>query len=147
LRLALAFAAFAVTAAQAAPLEDTRAFDRAFAASFYTFDACGDAKGGLLFRKALEARFAQCGFSDAARAAHKRRNASQTKMSRQRIQKMIDDTGGMPARAPGMDITCRQREAEPDYVAAREKLERFSQGTLKPNEVLPGACDADVIAP
>ena len=46
-------------AALAAPPDDTRAFDRAFAASFYAFDACGDAKYGVIFRDALDARLAQ----------------------------------------------------------------------------------------
>jgi hypothetical protein len=133
--------------ALAAPPDDTRAFDRAFAASFYAFDACGDAKYGVIFRDALDARFAQCGFSDAARAAHRRRSFLQAKKSHELMSKMIEDTGGVPNRLPGMDETCRQRQAEPDYVAARAKLERYSEGGLKPEEVLPAACDAQVVAP
>jgi hypothetical protein len=46
-----------------------------------------------------------------------------------------------------MSETCRQRQSEPDYVAARDKLVRYSAGELKPEDVLPAACDADVIAP
>jgi len=134
-------------AALAAPPDDTRAFDRAVAASFYTFDACGDAKYGVIFRDALDARFAQCGFSDKARDAHRRRGALQAKKSHELMSKLIEDTGGVPNRLPGMDGTCRQRQAEPDYIAARAKLERYSEGALKPEDVLPSPCDAEVVAP
>jgi uncharacterized protein with von Willebrand factor type A (vWA) domain len=138
---------FLPATALAAPPDDTRAFDRAFAASFYTFDACGDAKYGVIFRDALDARLAQCGFSDAARETHRRRSYWQGKKSHEQMEKLIEATGGVPNRLPGMDETCRQRQAEPDYVAARKKLERYSEGALKPQDVLPSACDAEVVAP
>jgi hypothetical protein len=148
MRLTLALTlALLPAAAHAAPLDDARAFDRAFAASFYTFDACGDAKYGLIFRKALAARFAQCPFSEKARQAHQQRNALQAKKSRDLMKALIEETGGVPMRLPGMNETCRQRQAEPDYVTARAKLERYSEGALKPEDVVPAACDADVIAP
>ena len=142
----LAFACLPALA-HAAPLEDTHAFDRAFATSFYTFDACGDGKYGGLFRKALDARFAQCPFSPEARAAHKRRNVMQAEKSRGRMNALIEQTGGLPVRLPGMEETCRQQKAEPDYAALRVKLERFSEGALKPDDVLASPCDADAIAP
>ena len=134
-------------AASAEPLEDSRAFDRAVATSFYTFDACGDAKYGVIFRDALDARFAQCPFSDKARETHRRRSFLQGKKSHELMSKLIEDTGGVPNRLPGMEETCHQRQSEADYVAVKSKLERYSEGGLKPEDVLPGACDADVIAP
>ncbi len=149
MRFILPWLAFAWLPAMAlaAPPDDASAFDRAFAASFYTFDACGDAKYGVIFRDALDARFAQCGFSDAAREAHRRRGILQGKKSHELMKKLMDDTGGVPMRLPGMDETCRQRQAEPDYVAARAKLERYSEGALKLEELLPAACNAQVVAP
>jgi uncharacterized protein with von Willebrand factor type A (vWA) domain len=134
-------------AALAAPPDDTRAFDRAFAASFYTFDACGDAKYGVIFRDALDARLAQCAFSDAARETHRRRSYWQAKKSHELMNKLIETTGGVPNRLPGMDETCRQRQAEPDYIAVRAKLERYSEGALKPEDLLPTPCDAEAVAP
>ena len=148
MRLTIALAlALLPAAACAAPPDDAGAFDRAFAASFYTFDACGDAKYGLIFRKALAARFAQCPFSEMARQAHQQRSALQAKKSRDRIKALIEETGGVPMRLPGMSQTCRERQAEPDYVAARAKLDRYSDGELKLADLLPAGCDADVIAP
>ena len=147
MRLAFALAFLLAGAAHAAPLDDTSAFDRAFAVSFYTFDACGDGKHGVIFRKALAARFAQCAFSPAAIAAHKRRLAAQAEKSKQRMAKLIEETGGVPVRLPGMEETCRQQRAEPDYASVREKLEKFADGALKAEDVLPAPCDADAISP
>jgi uncharacterized protein with von Willebrand factor type A (vWA) domain len=148
MRLTIALAlALLPAAASAAPPDDARAFDRAFAASFYTFDACGDAKYGLIFRKALAERFAQCPFSEKARQAHQRRIVLQAKKSRDHIKALIEETGGVPMRLPGMDQTCRERQAEPDYVAARARLDRYSDGELTLANLLPAGCDADVIAP
>jgi hypothetical protein len=134
-------------AARAAPLEDTRAFDRAFALSFYTFDACGDGKYGALFRRALNARFAQCPFSPAAQAAHRRRNALQAEKSRERMEAVIEQTGGVPVRLPGMEETCRQQRAEPGYADIRAKLESYSEGEAKLEDVLAAPCDAETITP
>ena len=131
----------------AEPLQDARAFDHAYAASFYIFDGCGDAKYGLLFRDALDARFAQCPFSDQAREAHRRRNAQQAKKSRDLMKNLIDETGGVPVRLPGMSETCRQRQSAPDYVAARARLERFSQGALKAEDIVSEPCDAETLTP
>jgi hypothetical protein len=142
--LALALMA---SAASAEPLENTRAFDRAFAASFYVFDACGDGKYGLIFRRALAARFAQCPFTPQARATHQRRIALQAKRSREMMNALIEKTGGAPNRLPGMDETCRQRQAAADYRSVRERLEKYTEGALTAQDVIPAACDADAITP
>ncbi len=144
--LALALALLPL-AAHAEPLTDTRAFDRAFAASFYTFDACGDGKYGALFRQALGDRFNQCGFTPEARAAHFRRIGAQTKKSRDLMAALIEKTGGLPMRLPGMEETCRQQREEPDYQAVRVRLEKYARGEAKLEETLSAPCDADAINP
>src|SRR4051794_10728092 len=63
-----------------AVLERTDAFDRAYAASFYEFDACGDGLAGRIYRNALVEKLKQCPFSAPAKqrfqikAAAQRRN-------------------------------------------------------------------------
>ena len=148
MRLVLMIAVALIPASvRAETLDDTKAFDHAFAASFYTYDACGEGKYGVIFRKALDARFAECPFTPQARAAHLRRNRLQSEKSHDMMNALIEQTGGMPTRLPGMEETCRQQQKEPDYVATREKLARFADGALKPEDILPGPCDADVVAP
>ncbi len=144
LALALALLPAAV---HAAPLEDTRAFDRAFAASFYTFDACGDGKYGALFRRALDARFAQCPFTPEARVSHESRNALQAQKSRARMAALIEETGGLPMRLPGMEESCRQLRDEPDYVAVRARLDSYAEGAAKLEDVLSAPCDSEAITP
>ena len=135
-------------AARAAPLEDTRAFDRAFAASFYAFDACGDGKYGALFRRALNARFAQCPFSPQAQAAHRRRNALQAEKSRERMEALIEETGGVPLRLArhGGDLAASSAPSL-TTAAIRTKLESYSEGAAKLEDVLPAPCDAEAITP
>ncbi len=146
LAIALAFALFA-GAARADALDDPSAFDHAFAASFYIFDACGDGEHGLIFRRALAARFAQCAFTPAAREKHRTRNSLQAKKSRDVMDKLIEEHGGFPMQLPGMEATCHQQRAAPDYVAVRDKLDSYSAGHLTAEQVLPSPCDAEAIAP
>ena len=82
-----------------------------------------------------------------AREAHRRRDVLQAKKSRDLIKKLIDETGGVPVRLPGMSETCRQCQSGPDYVEARAKLEQFSQGKLKPEDIVSEPCDAETATP
>lgn len=48
-------------------LEHTEAFDKAYAASFPEFDACGDGIAGRIYRNALTAKLRRCPFSAEAK--------------------------------------------------------------------------------
>jgi hypothetical protein len=135
--------------AQTAPaaLDNPDAFERGFALSLYQFDACGDPLAGLLFRRALNARFAQCPFSPAARTRYARRTAAEQAKVDERLRKLIEQRGGLPMRLEGMTMTCRQQQESPDYRALRARLEDFSAGRAPAQTIFPAPCDAAEIVP
>lgn len=133
--------------AQDPMLERTEAFDRAFAASFYIYDACGDAKHGRIFRQALVERFRQCPFTPAAQASFRQRSAAQKEKSAKIIEAIIEEHGGLPVRLDGMTLTCHEQQRLPDYVALSEKLDLFGDGRLAVADLMTAPCDAETIAP
>ena len=139
--------ALAPLAARADTLDNPSAFTRAFALSYFRFDACGDEKYGALFRRALNLRFSQCGFSQQGRDAYYHTIARQAEWSHKRIQALIEQNGGAPMRLPGAQQTCHEQRAEPAYVVLRDKLESWSEGRAKLDDVLATPCDADAINP
>ncbi len=132
----------------ATPTElDTQAFDRAYATSFYTFDACGDALSGRWFRQAVTERVTSCQFSTEAKAAFRERSTLQRRKSGRVIAAMIDKQGGFPVQLTGMSMTCREQQALPEYQAARSRLEKYARGEAPAADVVSGACDAKTITP
>ena len=151
----IVFAAVALAGAQTASsqganpvqLEATAAFEQAYAASFYTFDACGDGVAGQLYRKALIARFAQCPFTAASRDRFRQRTALQRRKSSALIRQEIEQNGGLPPRLEGMSLTCHEQRTSADYGSFRDRLERFAAGTAAAEAVIPEPCGADTISP
>lgn len=149
----LALASLAIPAAhaadtpQGAPLERTAAFDKAYAASFYEFDGCGDNVAGRLYRNALTAKLKQCPFSPEARKRFQARAAAQAEQSRAMLARMIEDNGGLPMRLEGMTRTCHEQMDSPDYRAVRERLESLATGKATLDSVVPQGCDAAEISP
>ena len=151
----LVFATVSLAGAQTAssqganpvPLEATAAFEQAYAASFYTFDACGDGVAGQLYRKALIARFAQCPFTAASRDRFRQRAALQRRKSSALIRQEIEQNGGLPPRLEGMSLTCHEQRTSADYRSFRDRLERFAAGTAVAETVIPEPCGADTISP
>jgi hypothetical protein len=152
-RTLLAFAvihvgmASADEAPQPAFLEHTVAFEKAYAASFYQFDACGDGISGRTWRSALVARLKQCPFSDAAKARFMARAAAQRRKSAEQINKLIETNGGLPVRLAGMTRTCREQRDSPEYRDVRNRLDAFAAGKLKADKVVEQPCDAAQIDP
>jgi hypothetical protein len=140
-------AAAAVMTANAAPPDRTTAFDNAYAASFYQFDACGDGIAGRIFRRALVEKLRQCPFSAEARARFLARSTAQRRKSSQMLAKLIEDHGGLPMRLDGMTRTCREQIDSPEYQAVRLRLDRYAAGNAAPDTVIPQACDATEITP
>ena len=128
-------------------LEQTDAFERAYAASYYRFDACGDELAGRTYRNALVEKLAQCPFSAAAKARFKMRSAAQRHKSREVIAKIIEDNGGLPVRLDGMTRTCREQMEDFEYRSVLDRLNTFSAGKLDAATVIPGPCDAVEITP
>lgn len=152
--LALAAMVALPAAAQAQPAsappaayEHIEAFDRSYATSFYTFDACGDAVSGRLYRQALVERFNNCPFSTPVKQRFRQRIAAQRHRSGEVIESMIEAHGGLPVRLEGMAMSCREQQATPDYVALRARLEQYSKGAVEAGAIVPAACDADLITP
>jgi len=129
------------------PLENTRAFEQAYAASFYQFDACGDGLTGRSYRFALSARVRQCPFTDAAKTRFVARAAAQRRKSAEAISKLIETSGGLPVRLAGMTRTCREQMDSPEYRELRNRLDAFSAGRLKADAVVAQPCDAAEIDP
>ena len=124
------------------PLDRTDAFERSFAESF---DIFGDGLAGRIYRHALQERFAACPFTPAAR--YSTRPRAQGAKSRQAIENMIEQRGGLPVQLEGMNATCHAQQADEDYRCLRNQLQAYSAGSLPPTAILPSACDADAIGP
>ncbi len=145
--LAGAWMGLAPAVADQGALERTDGFDRAFAASFYQFDGCGDGLAGRIYRKALNERFAQCPFSADARTRFRQRSAAQFRQSRDVMARLIEDNGGLPVRLKGMTRTCREQIDSPEYQAVRHHLDDYASGKVTAEAVVDGTCDADDILP
>lgn len=130
-----------------APGEHSEAFDRSYATSFYTFDACGDAVSGRIYRQALVERFNGCPFSASAKQRFRQRTVAQRHRSGEVIESMIEATGGLPIRLEGMAMTCREQQSTSDYRALRARLEQYVRGAVKAEAIVPAPCDADLITP
>jgi hypothetical protein len=125
----------------------TSAFEAAYAASFYQFDACGDGLAGRAYRQALSQKVAQCPFPADIKKRFVLRAAAQRKKSGEMMTKLIEDTGGLPVRLDGMTRTCREQMQSPEYQAIHARLDEFSAGKSGPDSVIPEACDAAEITP
>lgn len=138
-------------AAQSPPggpiLDHPEPFERAFATSSYTYDACGDPLAGRTFRRALVERFAHCPFTSEARSRFQQNTRGQLAKSRQMVEKMVESNGGLPMRLDGMSMTCHEQQASDNYRQFRDRLEQYSQGGLTAEAVIAVPCDASDIAP
>jgi hypothetical protein len=130
-----------------ATLERTDAFEQAYGASFYEFDACGDGIAGRIYRSALTDKLKQCPFSDAAKKRFQLRATAQRRKSSQVMAKMIEDIGGLPVRLEGMTRSCREQSDSPEYRLVRSRLDEYAAGKSGPDAVVGQPCDAAEIAP
>lgn len=128
-------------------LDRPEAFERAFATSAYTFDACGDPLAGRLFRRALAERFAHCPFTSEARSRFQQRTRSQQAKSRKMVEEMIETRGGLPMHLDGMSMTCHEQQADTGYRSFRERLDQYGRGDLPAEAVIAAPCDAPEITP
>ena len=135
------------TPALAAPAKSTRAFEQAFATSLFVFDACGDEDHGVIFRKALAEKMAQCAISQTALQRFRQRTAVLLKNERDRINKIIAERGGMPDRIEGMTVTCHEHQSSPSYVRLRDTLNAYSEGLANFDAIIPDECDAAAFTP
>jgi len=129
------------------PLTDASAFERAYGASFYGFDACGDSLTGQEVRAVLVDRFAQCPFSAEARKHFAEWTRAQRLKSSEVIQEMILEHGGLPVRLNGMPTTCHERLLRPDYQRLQANLEQYQRGHADTTAIVHGACNAPEITP
>ena len=143
----LMLAGIATVKADDAILERTDAFTKAYAASFYEFDACGDGIAGRMYRSALTAKVRQCPFSTDAKKRFQTVSAAQRRKSNEAMAKLIEDTGGLPMRLKGMTQTCREQMDSPEYRQVRGRLEDFSAGKVGVDTVVAQPCDAAEISP
>lgn len=128
-------------------LDDPAAFERGFAVSLFQFDACGDAVAGRAFRRALAERVAHCPFTPGARARYAERTRAQFQKARERMAALVEETGGLPVRLEGMSATCRQQRASEEYRLLRARLERYAEGAIAADAVIPAPCDAADVLP
>jgi hypothetical protein len=133
--------------ADQAQLERIDAFEKAYGASFYEFDACGDGIAGRIYRSALTDKLKQCPFSEAAKKRFQLRAAAQRRKSSQAMAKMIEDNSGLPIRLEGMTRTCHEQSGSPEYRLVRGRLDDYAAGKSGPDTVVPQPCDAAEITP
>ena len=132
--LAVVLGTSTVTADTGAALDRIDAFEQAYGASFFEFDACGDGLSGRIYRQALTDRLMHCPFTDAAKARFRTLAAMQRRKSGEIIRELIEQTGGMPVRLKGMTRTCREQMDSPEYRAVRSRLDVYSAGTASRDE-------------
>jgi hypothetical protein len=130
-----------------APAESTRAFEEAFATSLFVFDACGDGDHGVIFRRALAEKMAQCSISESALKRFRQRTAVLLQNEKDRMNKAILERGGYPNRIEGMPGTCHEHQTSPSYMQLRDKLNEYSEGLANFDAVIPGDCDAEAFIP
>ena len=130
-----------------ATLERTDAFEKAYAASFYEFDACGDGIAGRVYRNALSAKLKQCPFSAEAKQRFQLRSSAQRRKSSQVMAKLIEDNGGLPVRLEGMTRSCHEQIDSPEYRVVRGRLDNYAAGKTGPDAVVVQPCDATEITP
>ena len=128
-------------------LDHPDAFERAFATSSYTFDACGDPLAGRVFRRALTERFGQCPFTPEARARFQQRTRIQLAKSRRMLEEMVEAHGGLPMHLDGAPMTCHEQQADNSYRMFRERLDQYAQGSLPAEAVIAATCNAPEITP
>ncbi len=139
--------AFAQSASEGPALDHPDAFERAFAVSTYSFDACGDSLGGRLYRRALVEKFAHCPFTPAARSRFQQRSRAEFAKNRDTMASMIEEHGGLPVQLDGMPMTCHEQQASDGYKQFRSALEQYAQGSLSAEAIITAPCDAPDIAP
>lgn len=127
--------------------DGTGAFETAYAASFYHFDACGDGVAGRVYRSALSEKLKQCPFSAEAKDRFQLRAAAQRRKSGQAMAKLIEDNGGLPVRLEGMARSCREQIDSPEYRAVRSRLDDYAADKTGPDTVVAQPCDATEITP
>ncbi len=132
---------------EGAALDRPDAFERAFAVSSYSFDACGDSLGGRVFRRALVEKFAHCPFSSEARSRFREQTRAQQAKTRDMMDNMIEKHGGLPVQLEGMSTTCHAQQASDDYKRFRSLLDQYAQGSLPAEAVIAAPCDAPDLAP
>lgn len=142
-------AAIGLANAQAADaaLENTTAFEQAYAASFYQFDACGDGIAGQTYRKALVDRLKQCPFSAEAKKRFLGGLAAQRRTSSRAMSALIGEHGGLPVRLDGMTRSCREQVESPEYRLVRGRLDAYAAGHSTADAVMAQPCDAAEITP
>jgi hypothetical protein len=140
----LAVPVLAAAEEPAKPAATTQAFETAYAASFYEFDACGDGLSGRSYRRALSEKVAQCPFPADLKKRFVLRAAAQRQKSAKAMAKLIEDNGGLPVRLDGMS---REQSETPEYQAIRARLDAFSEGKIGVDGVVPAACDAAEVSP
>ena len=128
-------------------LDRPDAFERAYAVSTYSFDACGDALAGRMFRRALAEKFAHCPFTSEARSRYREQTQAQLAKTRRAMARMIEDRGGLPMQLDGMPLTCHEQQASEGYKRFRGLLDQYSQGNLPAEAVVTAPCDAPDLVP
>ncbi|HEY0183624.1 MAG TPA: hypothetical protein VGC09_12530, partial [Rhodopila sp.] len=145
-------AARAEDASKPAPVEPTavertNAFRQAYSASFYEFEACGDAVAGRIYRSALTEKLRQCPFAAETKQRFHAWSAAQRRKSSQMIARLVEDHGGLPMRLEGMMRSCHEQMQSLEYRALRGRLDDYASGKAGPETVVTQPCDAAEIAP
>jgi hypothetical protein len=100
-----------------------------------------------MFRKVLAAKIALCPIPEDAMKRYHQRSALLLKKEKERINKIVEERGGLPNRIEGMTTTCHEHQSSPDYVQLRDRLDAYVEGQMEPNAIIPGDCDAGSFTP
>ena len=145
--VALALAAGTALADKPAPLTDTNAFRTAYSLSYFSFDLCGDAADGALYRKALAEKVEHCPFTPDAKAGLRQWSVATDANGPGSIQRYIAEHDKLPESLDPKRKNCRTEKDTPAYQKTIALLARYAKGEVKYDAVVPDACNTKAGTP
>lgn len=130
-----------------AHLTDTSAFRAAYGQSYFSFDLCGDAANGALYRKALAEKVAHCPFSPDAKTSFRQWAESTDADGPGKVKRYIAEHDKLPESLDRRRKNCRTQKDTPAYQATIALLAQYAEGKARYDAVVPDVCDTKARAP
>ncbi len=143
----LCLLAGSVLADKPAPLPDADAFRKAYEASYFGFDLCGDAASGALYRKALAEKVEHCPFAPEAKASFPQWAAATDAEGADRVKQYLAEHDKLPESLDPKRKNCRTEKDTPAYQKIIALLAQYAKGEVRYDAVVPDACDTKAGAP
>jgi len=124
----------------------TDAFEIAYGMSF-RLDACGDPIAGDLLRKAIAEKFDRCMSSTETKQHFQERAVALATKAKVSLDSYIAAHGQLPDRLDGMKESCADHLHTAEYSGLRERLQKYMDGEISAESIIPDPCDVSAGAP